>query len=84
MTEEVAIETAIDTLVALNLDSLSDAQAEYTQLLAIGVLITAYTDNDINALTTAAARADLINAIDCIEKLMDLKTAEWVQKFQNA
>jgi len=67
MGEIDAIETAIDALVASYL-YISD------QLTAISALIAAYTDEDVNALDVATARAELINAIDCIEKLIDKLT----------
>lgn len=64
MGEIDAIETAIGALVDSTL-------ADLDQLTVISALITAYTDVDVNALDEAGAKADLINAIDCIEKLID-------------
>jgi len=64
MGEIDAIETAIDALVASYIFS-SD------QLTAISVLLTAYTDADVDALDEAGAKAELKNTIDCVEKLID-------------
>jgi len=69
MGEIDAIETGIDTLVALNIDSSSS-----TQLGTISDLLDAYLDADVDALNEVQLEAELKNAIDCIEKLID-----WVE-----
>jgi len=83
MGEIDAIETAIDTLVALNLDDLDQLAVQYAQMVAISVLLAAYTDADVDALDLATLKAELKNAIDCIEKLIDKETADYIKRYSN-
>ena len=83
MGEIVAIETAIDTLVLLNLDDLDQLAVQHAQMVAISVLLAAYTDADVNALEIAVLKTELINAIDCIEKLINKETADYLKRYKN-
>jgi len=72
MGEIDAIETLIDTLVALDLDSLAGINTARAARISIAALLVAYTDGDVDGLASAAvARAEMINALDCVEKLID-------------
>jgi len=72
MTEMDAIETAIDAMVALEQDDIVGMNAVRAARIAIAALCVLYTDSDVDALSGAsAARAELINTVDCIEKLID-------------
>ena len=77
------IETAIDTLVAYNFDDLDQLGAKYAALVALSALLTALTDNDINAYDVATARAALINAVDCIEKLITKMTTDYTARYRS-
>jgi len=76
MGEIDAIETLIDTLVGYDLDDLDQFNLALTARTAISTAITAYTDNDINALTEVEAEAEIKNGIDCIQKLIAKQTAD--------
>lgn len=83
MGEIDAIETAIDTLVALNLDDLDQLAVQYAQLVALSVLLAAYTDEEINALELGVLKTELISAVDCLEKLVDKETTDYVKRYLN-
>jgi len=83
MGEIDAIKTAIDTMVALNLDDLDQLAVHYAQLVALSVLLAAYVDADINALEIAVLKTELITAVDCLEALVDKETADYIKRYLN-
>jgi len=80
MTEMDAIDTAIDSLIALDLDSLNWLNDFYAALAAITVLITAYTDADIDALA-AACEAEHKKGRDCIQLLITFLTSNYTKRY---
>jgi len=76
MGEMTAIETLVDTLVALNLDDLDEFNTAKATRVLISAALTAYTDNDINALDEGPAEADIKSGIDCIQKLIAKEQAD--------
>ena len=76
MGEMTAIETLVDTLVALNLDDLDEFNTACATRVLISTALTAYTDGDIGSVSEVNCETDIKSGIDCIQKLIAKEIAD--------